>query len=141
MARAISIAEAFQPHPNPRVGCVIVDAAGAVVGEGAHQKAETSHAEVIALTHAGAAARGATVYVTLEPCNHFGQTPPCSDALIAAEIDKVMVSVIDPDQRVAGKGVAALRAAGITVDLGLLESEAVALDRRYHDSHAAEASQ
>ncbi len=103
--------------PNPRVGCVIIAADRSVVGEGSTQRAGDAHAEVVALRAAGAAARGATAYVTLEPCSHHGRTPPCCDALIAAGVAKVIVAIEDPNPQVAGRGIARLRAAGIEVEV------------------------
>lgn len=111
-------------EPNPPVGAVIVDAAGKCLGEGWHQRFGGPHAEVFALEQAGAAARGATLYVTLEPCCHFGKTPPCSRAVITAGISRVVVAMSDPAPHVSGGGIAELQAAGITVDVGLCESEA-----------------
>lgn len=131
MARAIAAGSRFRPHPNPRVGAVIVDAAGQVVGEGGHVEAGTAHAEQIALAEAGERARGGTIYVTLEPCAHTGRTGPCADALIEAGIGRVVAAVVDPDERVAGKGVARLRAAGIAVETGVLETAAIAMDPGY----------
>ena len=117
-------------EPNPRVGCVIVAADGArVLGRGHTQAAGEAHAEVMALRDAaGASLRGATAYVTLEPCSHHGRTPPCCDALVAAGVARVIVAVADPNPLVAGQGIERLRAAGITVDVGLLEDEARALN-------------
>ncbi len=109
--------------PNPAVGCVIVQG-GRVVGRAVTAPGGRPHAETQALDMAGAAARGATVYVTLEPCNHFGQTPPCTEALIAAEVARVVVAGSDPDPRVDGAGVGRLRAAGIAVVTGVLTQEA-----------------
>lgn len=113
-------------EPNPRVGCVIVAADGArIVGRGHTQAAGDAHAEVMALRDADAASlRGATAYVTLEPCSHHGRTPPCCDALVAAGLARVVVAVADPNPLVAGAGIARLRAAGIAVDVGLLGGEA-----------------
>jgi diaminohydroxyphosphoribosylaminopyrimidine deaminase / 5-amino-6-(5-phosphoribosylamino)uracil reductase len=104
-------------EPNPRVGCVVVSPHGAVLGAGHTQRAGDAHAEVMALRAAGAAAKGATAYVTLEPCSHHGRTPPCCDALIAAGIAKVVVAIEDPNPQVAGRGIARLRAAGIEVEV------------------------
>jgi diaminohydroxyphosphoribosylaminopyrimidine deaminase / 5-amino-6-(5-phosphoribosylamino)uracil reductase len=108
--------------PNPWVGAVVVTADG-IVGIGATEPPGGRHAEIVALAAAGDAARGATVVCTLEPCSHHGRTPPCTDALIAAGVRRVVVGVVDPDDRVAGAGIAALRAAGIAVDVGLLADE------------------
>jgi diaminohydroxyphosphoribosylaminopyrimidine deaminase/5-amino-6-(5-phosphoribosylamino)uracil reductase len=128
MARALRLAELGlnTAHPNPAVGCVIVRD-GEVVGEGWHEAAGKPHAEVNALAAAGEAARGATVYVTLEPCAHHGRTPPCSDALIAAGVGEVVVGLEDPDPRVDGSGIAALQAAGIGVRCGLMQASVRAL--------------
>jgi diaminohydroxyphosphoribosylaminopyrimidine deaminase / 5-amino-6-(5-phosphoribosylamino)uracil reductase len=109
--------------PNPAVGCVIVRD-GRVVGRGWTQDGGRPHAETMALAQAGRAARGATAYVSLEPCNHHGQTPPCSEALIAAGVSRVVVALTDPDPRVAGGGFARLQAAGIEVVIGICEAEA-----------------
>lgn len=114
--------------PNPSVGCVIVAKGGQVLGRGWTQPGGRPHAETEALARAGAAARGATAYVTLEPCSHWGRTPPCCDALIRAGISRVVVATGDPDPRVDGSGLARLRAAGVTVELGLLGAEARALN-------------
>ncbi len=125
MARALQLAERglYTTSPNPRVGCVLVKA-GAVVGEGWHERAGEPHAEVHALRAAGDAARGATAYVTLEPCSHHGRTPPCADALIAAGVVRVVIAVQDPNPLVAGQGIAKLSAAGIAVECGLMETSA-----------------
>jgi diaminohydroxyphosphoribosylaminopyrimidine deaminase/5-amino-6-(5-phosphoribosylamino)uracil reductase len=124
MARALELAARglYTTTPNPRVGCVLVNN-GVVVGEGWHEKAGAAHAEVNALNVAGAAARGATAYVTLEPCNHHGRTPPCSDALINAGIKRVIAAMPDPNPR-AGGGLLRLAAAGVMVESGLMEAEA-----------------
>ncbi|HTQ15060.1 MAG TPA: bifunctional diaminohydroxyphosphoribosylaminopyrimidine deaminase/5-amino-6-(5-phosphoribosylamino)uracil reductase RibD [Rhizomicrobium sp.] len=117
--------------PNPAVGCVIVAPDGRVVGRGWTQDGGQPHAETMALAEAGALARGATAYVTLEPCAHFGMTPPCSDALIAAGVARVVAAVEDPDPRVKGQGFAKLRAAGIAVETGVLETQAADLNRGF----------
>jgi diaminohydroxyphosphoribosylaminopyrimidine deaminase / 5-amino-6-(5-phosphoribosylamino)uracil reductase len=128
MAGALDLARRglYTTTPNPRVGCVIVRD-GTVVGEGWHERAGEPHAEVHALRQAGERGietRGATVYVTLEPCAHQGRTPPCGDALVAAGVKRVVAAMEDPNPLVAGKGVARLRAAGIAVDCGLMADEA-----------------
>ncbi|MDF1597411.1 MAG: bifunctional diaminohydroxyphosphoribosylaminopyrimidine deaminase/5-amino-6-(5-phosphoribosylamino)uracil reductase RibD [Acidimicrobiia bacterium] len=117
MERAIRLARGFRPHPNPRVGAVVVDPAGRVVGEGAHELPGLPHAEVIALAGAGSLAAGSTMYVTLEPCNHTGRTGPCVSVIVNANVEKVVVGTLDPDQQVSGEGIAALRAAGIEVEV------------------------
>ncbi len=109
--------------PNPMVGAVIVKA-GKVVGSGYHRRAGTPHAEVNALNEAGAEARGATLYVTLEPCCHYGRTGPCTEAVIKAGITRVVVAMMDPNPQVAGKGIEKIKAAGIEVDVGVMEDEA-----------------
>jgi diaminohydroxyphosphoribosylaminopyrimidine deaminase/5-amino-6-(5-phosphoribosylamino)uracil reductase len=131
MARAIELARDAMTHPNPRVGAVVVDASGQVVGEGSHRGPGTAHAETVALAQAGEAARGATVFVTLEPCAHHGRTPPCADALVAAGVAKVVAAVTDPDPRTAGQGFQRLRDAGIEVEVGLMAAEAEELDPAY----------
>jgi diaminohydroxyphosphoribosylaminopyrimidine deaminase/5-amino-6-(5-phosphoribosylamino)uracil reductase len=125
MAQALRLAEQglYGTSPNPRVGCVLV-VDGKIVGSGWHQRAGEAHAEVHALREAGEASRGATAYVTLEPCSHHGRTPPCADALIAAGVARVVVAVQDPNPQVAGMGIAKLRAAGIAVESGLMETAA-----------------
>lgn len=125
MARALELAERGRGtvSPNPLVGCVIVRN-DEVVGEGWHRRAGGAHAERIALEAAGDAARAATVYVTLEPCNHHGRTPPCTEALIDAGVSRVVVAAIDPDDRVDGAGIARLREAGIDVVSGVMQQEA-----------------
>lgn len=125
MARAIRLAERglYTTEPNPRVGCVLVRD-GRIVGEGWHVRAGEGHAEVNALRQAGELARGATAYVTLEPCSHFGKTPPCADALVAAGVSRVVAAMQDPNPQVAGRGLQRLREAGVEVQCGLLEAEA-----------------
>lgn len=125
MAQALRLAERglYGTSPNPRVGCVLVRD-GDAVGEGWHERAGEPHAEVHALREAGEAARGATAYVTLEPCSHHGRTPPCAEALVEAGVARVVVAVQDPNPVVAGEGIAKLRAAGIAVESGLMEAEA-----------------
>jgi diaminohydroxyphosphoribosylaminopyrimidine deaminase/5-amino-6-(5-phosphoribosylamino)uracil reductase len=110
--------------PNPSVGCVIVDETGAIIGRGWTQTGGRPHAETEALKQAGARAKGATAYVTLEPCAHFGKTPPCADALIAAGIARVVVAITDPDPRTAGQGLARLRGSGIAVSEGTCTNDA-----------------
>ena len=116
--------------PNPMVGAVIVKN-GQIVGEGFHEKAGEPHAEINALKAAGEAAKDATIYVTLEPCAHFGRTGPCADALINAKIERAVVAMTDPNPKVAGKGVKKLQAAGIEVTLGILEEEAKKLNEAF----------
>lgn len=130
MAHALTLARRGlgRVAPNPAVGCVIVDAAGRIRGRGWTQPGGRPHAETEALAQAGAAARGATAYVSLEPCAHQGQTGPCAQALIAAGVARVVAATVDPDPRTAGKGLALLRQAGLTVDLGVMEQEARALN-------------
>ena len=125
MRRAIALAATpgVPLHPNPRVGCVLLSPAGAVVGEGYHHGAGTPHAEVEALAVAGARARGATAVVTLEPCNHTGRTGPCAQALLAAGVRRVVVAQLDPNP-LAGGGAETLRTAGVEVETGLLADEA-----------------
>lgn len=125
MAQALRLAERglYTTTPNPRVGCVIVRD-GAVVGSGWHERAGGPHAEVNALQAAGDRARGATVYVSLEPCHHHGRTPPCDEALVAAGVKRVVAAMRDPDPRTAGSGMERIKQAGIEVATGVLENEA-----------------
>ncbi|MDR2837525.1 MAG: bifunctional diaminohydroxyphosphoribosylaminopyrimidine deaminase/5-amino-6-(5-phosphoribosylamino)uracil reductase RibD [Azonexus sp.] len=126
MALALQLAERglFTTSPNPRVGCVLVAPDGETVGVGWHEKAGEPHAEIHAIRAAGQRSRGAAAYVTLEPCNHFGRTPPCADALIAAGVAKVVAAMPDPTPLVAGRGLARLQAAGIETACGLMANEA-----------------
>ena len=133
MQRALQLAALGngRTSPNPLVGCVVLDRAGQLVGEGFHQRAGTPHAEVHALRQAGERAKGGTAVVTLEPCCHHGRTPPCSEALLAAGVKRVVVAMRDPDPRVAGQGLAQLRDAGVDVLEGVCEAEARALNRGF----------
>ena len=130
MQHAINIAARARgrTEPNPMVGAVIVDQNGTVVGEGYHQQAGTAHAEIHALRQAGSKARQATVYVSLEPCSHYGRTAPCTEALIEAGVNRVVVAMQDPNPKVAGSGIKRLQAAGIEVETGILEQEAARLN-------------
>ena len=132
MSRALKLAELgkYTTAPNPRVGCVIVKD-GLVVGEGFHYRAGEPHAEVHALQAAKERAIGATVYVTLEPCSHYGRTPPCAEALITAKVGRVVCAMQDPNTLVSGRGIQMLRSAGIEVDVGLLEQDALDLNRAF----------
>lgn len=134
MRRALRLATKGFTAPNPMVGCVLVRN-GEIVGEGYHFVAGMPHAEVNALQQAGERARGATAYVTLEPCCHYGRTPPCTKALIAAGVRHVVVATLDPDPRVRGRGVAELREAGLSVEVGVLEPAARALNRAFFHFH------
>ncbi|HPY41190.1 MAG TPA: bifunctional diaminohydroxyphosphoribosylaminopyrimidine deaminase/5-amino-6-(5-phosphoribosylamino)uracil reductase RibD, partial [Thiolinea sp.] len=129
MARALQLARhgLYTTHPNPRVGCVLVRD-GQIVGEGWHERAGQAHAEVYALRAAQDRAQGATAYVSLEPCAHYGRTPPCAEALVQAGVAKVIAAMVDPNPLVAGKGLARLTAAGIETASGLLAAEACALN-------------
>ncbi|MEC6880731.1 bifunctional diaminohydroxyphosphoribosylaminopyrimidine deaminase/5-amino-6-(5-phosphoribosylamino)uracil reductase RibD [Photobacterium piscicola] len=129
MSRAIVLAQRgrYTTAPNPKVGCVIVNN-GDIVGEGYHYQAGQPHAEVFALRQAQQRAQGATVYVTLEPCSHYGRTPPCAEALINANVARVVCAMVDPNPAVAGRGIALLQAAGIQVDIGILALQAQALN-------------
>jgi len=125
MAQALRLAERglYTSMPNPRVGCVIVKD-GVVLGEGTHLKAGEPHAEVLALRRVGEKAKGADVYVTLEPCSHHGRTPPCAEALISAGVKRVVVAMQDPNPKVAGSGIAQLEMQGVEVHSGLMETQA-----------------
>ena len=126
MLAALEQGRLGHPSPNPHVGAVVVKN-GEVVAQGHHERAGEDHAEVAALKAAGAKAKGATIYVTLEPCNHVGRTPPCTDALIASKVARVVIGCRDPNPHVVGGGVEKLRAAGIEVVIGVREPEARAL--------------
>ena len=132
MARALELARRglWTTDPNPRVGCVLADGER-VIAEGWHERAGGPHAEAMALAAAGSAARGATAYVTLEPCSHHGRTPPCADALVAAGVGRVVYALRDPNPRVDGGGAARLAAAGIDVHAGVLEREARELNQGF----------
>lgn len=117
----------YTTAPNPRVGCVIVKQ-GQIIGQGYHIKAGEPHAEIYALREAGGDANGATAYVTLEPCSHFGRTPPCSSALIEANVARVVIGMTDPNPKVSGRGIRMLEGAGIHVDVGVLEAPCRALN-------------
>lgn len=133
MARAIQLAKRgeFTTAPNPNVGCVICNDEGVIVGEGWHKKSGTPHAEVHALEHAGVHAKGATAFVTLEPCSHYGKTGPCADLLIAAGVTRVVAAMVDPNPLVSGMGLKRLQKAGINTEHGLLQSEAERLNRGF----------
>lgn len=129
MLRAITLAKngQYTTTPNPNVGCVIAHG-DEIVGEGYHYRAGDPHAEVYALRAAGEKAMGATAYVTLEPCSHYGRTPPCAEALVKAGVKRVVCAMVDPNPKVAGRGIAMLQQAGIEVQTGLLEPDAEALN-------------
>ncbi len=131
MRRALELARRGKPHPNPFVGAVVVRQ-GRIVGEGWHRRRGQDHAEVEALRQAGTRARGATIYVTLEPCNHHGLTPPCSAAILDSGIRRVVVAGRDRDPRVRGRGLARMRRADLDVETGLLAAEADALNVAYN---------
>ena len=130
MAKALRLAEKgrYTTSPNPNVGCIIVDSNNQKVGEGYHLQAGSPHAEVHALRQAGDKARGATAYVTLEPCSHFGRTPPCAQALINADVARVVVAMTDPNPKVSGQGIAMLQNAGIEVTSDVMAAQAAALN-------------
>lgn len=132
MQRALDLARhgCGTTHPNPRVGCLIVRDSE-IVGEGWHRRCGEPHAEILALEQAQTRARGATAFVTLEPCNHYGQTPPCTSALISAGIKRVVVAMEDPDPRVSGRGLRRLQEAGLLVESGLCGDMALELNRGF----------
>lgn len=127
MMLALGAAAKARPSPNPPVGAVVVSSTGEVVGVGHHAQAGTQHAEELALIAAGEKAKGGTLFVTLEPCNHHGATPPCTEAIIASGVRRVVIACIDPNPHVEGGGAARLKAAGLQVDVGVGEREAKAL--------------
>lgn len=133
MARALKLAEKgrYTTSPNPNVGCVLVAEDGRVISEAFHLKAGGPHAEADALNRAATSTKNATAYVTLEPCSHFGRTPPCCDALIKAGVKRVVVAMQDPNPKVAGQGINRMRDAGIQVDIGLMESQAEVLNQGF----------
>ncbi len=131
IAEAIELAAGTFPHPNPRVGAIVLAGDGTVVGRGAHARRGEPHAEVLALAEAGDRSRGATVYVTLEPCDHTGSTPPCTEVLIEAGVGGVVVGAGDPDARVSGRGIARLREAGIEVVADVAPDAVEAADPGY----------
>ncbi len=130
MARALVLARRGRPHPNPFVGALVVRG-GRIVGEGYHRRRGEPHAEVVALARAGRRARGATLYVTLEPCDHVGLTPPCSAAILAAGVRRVVVAGRDRDPRARGRGLRRMRRAGVEVAVGVLARAAAALNEAY----------
>lgn len=132
MQKALELAKLgrFTTSPNPNVGCILVKDHH-IVGEGYHHKAGEAHAEVNALAMAGEKASGATAYVTLEPCSHYGRTPPCADALIKAGVKRVVIAMLDPNPQVAGRGLAKLQQAGIEATYGLLADEAEAINKGF----------
>src|SRR5262245_29779984 len=127
MRLALEEARKAVPSPNPPVGAVVAGPDGEVVGQAFHARAGEDHAEVLALAHAGEAARGGTLYVTLEPCNHQGRTPPCVDTVLTSGVVRVVVGCLDPNPGVVGGGVQRLAAAGIAVEVGVAGAEARAL--------------
>lgn len=132
MSEALRLAKkgVFTTHPNPRVGCVLVKD-DQIIGRGWHRKAGEAHAEIHAIKQAGLLAKGACAYVTLEPCSHFGKTPPCADALIKADVARVVVAIEDPNPSVAGRGIAKLKAQGIDVVVNVLADQAKAINKGF----------
>ncbi|EQD50938.1 riboflavin biosynthesis protein RibD, partial [mine drainage metagenome] len=136
MERALALAECSVglASPNPAVGCVLVDD-GVVVGEGFHSYSDIHHAEIVALQQAGDRARGATAYLTLEPCSHHGRTGPCADALIEAGVVRVVAAARDPNPQVSGRGLDRLQAAGISLTIGVKEAARAAHQRSVREIH------
>src|SRR3990167_9369791 len=136
MGEALKLAEQGigRTSPNPMVGAVVVRA-GKIIGRGYHRRAGSAHAEIEALAAAGRSARGATLYVNLEPCAHFGKTPPCTESIINAGIKRVVCSAIDPNPQVHGRGVARLKQFGIFVSVGVRKEEALALNEAFFVFH------
>ena len=130
MRRALALARRGRTSPNPMVGAVVAKD-DQIVGEGYHRRAGEAHAEIVALASAGESARGATLYVTLEPCCHFGRTPPCTNAIIASGVASVVAAMVDPNPSVRGLGLAELEAAGIKTAVGLLGDRARKLNEAY----------
>jgi diaminohydroxyphosphoribosylaminopyrimidine deaminase / 5-amino-6-(5-phosphoribosylamino)uracil reductase len=139
MARCLELAEKGSglTSPNPMVGCVITDCQGSIIGEGYHHRYGGPHAEVVAIGSISDATLipGATLYVSLEPCSHFGKTPPCADLIIAKGFKRVVIGAVDSNPRVAGEGIRKLKAAGIEVTSGLLEEESLFLNRAFFTYH------
>src|SRR5690625_3162232 len=135
MQRALSLAEKGRGYasPNPLVGCVIVSAEGNVIGEGYHERYGTPHAEVIALNSVAdrKQLKGATIYITLEPCSHHGKTPPCVDAIIKKRLKRVVIAMLDPNEKNDAKSIERLKQAGITVDVGIMQEEAMTLNQQF----------
>ena len=132
MLEALNLARSaqYRTRPNPAVGCVIVKD-GQIIGRGATAPVGGSHAEIFALAQAGESANGATAYVTLEPCAHYGRTPPCAEALVKAKIARVVIATLDPNPLVAGKGQQILQDAGIETTVGILEKESLELNQGF----------
>jgi diaminohydroxyphosphoribosylaminopyrimidine deaminase/5-amino-6-(5-phosphoribosylamino)uracil reductase len=131
MRQAIEASGAVNPHPNPRVGAIVLGSDGIIVGSGVHRVPGGPHAEVVALETARDCARGGTLIVTLEPCNHHGRTPPCVDAILAAGVERVVIGAVDPDTTVPGGGIERLQKAGVAVEAGVLAAEVEAVDPAY----------
>lgn len=139
MRRALELARhgELDASPNPMVGAVIVDASGRIIGEGWHRRCSEGHAEVnaVASVRDPEALRDATMYVTLEPCSHYGKTPPCAELIVSRGIPRVVVGTLDPFAKVSGRGVARLREAGVEVEIGMLEKECQELNRKFMTAH------